>query len=149
MAHTYCSALFHCVFSTKERRSLIKPELQDRLWAYMGGIARENRMTPLAVGGTDDHAHLLLSVPSTVAIAVAMQKIKGGSSLWLHEDIGLKGFEWQQGYGAFSIGCSQVEATMLYIAGQQDHHRKRDFQAEFLEILKRHKIDYDPQHVWG
>ena len=131
MAHTYCSALFHCVFSTKERRKTIAPELQERLWAYMGGIARENEMKALAVGGTDDHAHILLSLPSSVAIAEAMRKIKGGSSRWLHESCGLTGFEWQQGYGAFTIGWSQVDATVKYIGGQQEHHRKRDFQAEF------------------
>jgi REP element-mobilizing transposase RayT len=137
------------VFSTKERRGAIAPELQERLWAYMGGIARENGMKALAVRGTDDHVHLLLSLPSSVTIAEAMRKIKGGSSLWLHESCGLTGFEWQKGYGAFSIGCSQVDATVAYIAGQQEHHRKRDFQAEYLSILKRHGIEYDPRYVWG
>jgi putative transposase len=78
-----------------------------------------------------------------------MQKIKGGSSRWLHESCGLTGFEWQKGYGAFSIGCSQVDATLAYIAGQREHHQKRDFQAEFLSILKRHGIEYDPRYVWG
>jgi putative transposase len=149
MSHTYCSALFHCVFSTKERRKAIPPELQDRLWAYMGGIARENEMAALGVGGMEDHAHLVLSLPSSFAIAAAMQKIKGGSSLWLHESCGLTEFEWQKGYGAFSIGCSQVDATLAYIAAQKEHHKKRDFQAEFLAILKRHGIDYDPRYVWG
>jgi len=149
MAHTYCSALFHCVFYTRERRKAIAPDLQERLWAYMGGIARENEMKALAVGGMDDHAHLLLSLPSTLTIAEAMRKIKGGSSRWLHESCGLTGFEWQKGYGAFSIGCSQVDATVAYIAGQQEHHSKRDFQAEFLSILKRHGIEYDPRYVWG
>ena len=149
MGHTYCSALFHCVFSTKDRRPLIAPELQDRLWAYMGGIARENKMKALGVGGTEDHAHMLLSLPSTLAVARAMQLIKAGSSEWLHKSCGLPGFEWQQGYGAFSVGCSQAEATLAYIAGQKEHHRKRDFQAEFLSILKRHGIEYDPRYVWG
>ncbi len=149
MAHTYCSALFHIVFSTKERRRTIAPELQDRLWAYLGGIARENKMTALAVGGTEDHVHLLLSLPSSLTIAEAMRKIKGGSSRWLHEGCGLTGFEWQKGYGAFSVGCSQVDATVAYIAGQTEHRRKRDFQAEFLLILKRHGIEYDPRYVWG
>jgi len=149
MSHTYCSSLFHCVFSTRERRDAIVAELQDRLWAYMGGIARENGMTALGVGGTGDHAHLLLSLPSTMAIAEAMRKIKGGSSQWLHESCGLTGFEWQKGYGAFSVGCSQVDATVAYIAGQKEHHRKRDFQTEFLSILKRHGIEYDPRYVWG
>ncbi|MGA3264561.1 MAG: transposase [Terracidiphilus sp.] len=125
------------------------PELQERLWAYMGGIARENGMTALGVGGTEDHAHLLLSLPSTMTIAGAMQKIKGGSSLWLHESCGAAGFEWQKGYGAFTIGVSQVDATVRYIASQAEHHRKRDFQAEFLAILKQHGIEYDPRFVWG
>jgi putative transposase len=149
MAHTYCSSLFHCVFSTKGRRKAIAPEFQERLWAYMGGIARENKMKALAVGGTDDHAHILLSLPSSMTIADAMRKIKGGSSLWLHETCGLTGFEWQEGYGAFTIGVSQVDVTVAYIAGQREHHRKRDFQAEFLAILKQHGIEHDPQHVWG
>jgi REP element-mobilizing transposase RayT len=149
MGHTYCSALFHCVFSTRERQCLISPELQGRLWAYMGGIARENGMTALAVGGTEDHAHLLLALPSVLSVAEAMQRIKSGSSRWLHAECGLKGFEWQKGYGAFSVGCSQVNATVAYIAGQEEHHRKRDFQAEFLSILKRHGIGYDPRYVWG
>ena len=149
MAHTYCSSLFHCVFSTKGRVRTIAPDLQERLWAYMGGIARENKMTALAVGGTEDHAHLLLSLPSSVTIAEAMRKIKGGSSRWLHEVWGLTEFEWQEGYGAFTIGVSQVDVTVAYIAGQREHHRKRDFQAEFVAILKQHGIEYDPQHVWG
>jgi REP element-mobilizing transposase RayT len=149
MAHTYCSALFHCVFSTRERRRSIAPELQERLWAYIGGIARENGMTALGVGGTEDHAHLLLVLPSTLAIAAAMQRIKGGSSRWLRGDCGLKAFEWQKGYGAFSIGCSQVGPTLAYIAGQKEHHKKRDFQVEFLPILKRHGIEYDSLYVWG
>jgi REP element-mobilizing transposase RayT len=149
MAHTYCSSLFHCVLSTKERQRTIATEIQERLWAYMGGIARENGMKALAVGGTDDHAHILLSLPSSLAIAEAMRKIKGGSSLWMHESYGLSNFEWQLGYGAFTIGCPQVEATVAYIASQKEHHRKRDFQAEFLAILKQHGIEYDPRYVWG
>jgi len=149
MSHTYCSSLFHCIFSTKARQRSIAPELQEHLWAYMGGIARENEMKALAVGGTDDHAHLLLSLPSSLTIAEAMQRIKSGSSRWMHESCGLTGLEWQEGYGAFTIGISQAEATATYIAAQQEHHRKRDFQAEFVAILKQHRIEYDPRYVWG
>jgi REP element-mobilizing transposase RayT len=115
----------------------------------MGGIARENEMKALAAGGMDDHAHLLLSLPSSVAIAEAMRKIKSGSSRWLHESCGLTRFEWQEGYGAFTIGLSQVDATVAYIAGQTEHHQKRDFQAEFLAIFKQHRIEYDSRYVWG
>jgi putative transposase len=149
MSHTYCSSLFHCVFSTKERRRTIAPEIQPRLWAYMGGIAREHDVKALAVGGIDDHAHLLLSLPSTMAIATAMRDIKRGASIWMHEKGEVPAFEWQEGYGAFSIGWSQADATIAYIARQEAHHRKRDFQAEFVAFLNKHHIDYDPRYVWG
>jgi REP element-mobilizing transposase RayT len=149
MSHTYSSSLFHCVFSTKERERSIQSELQQRLWAYMGGIARENEIKALSVGGMDDHVHLLLSLPSSLSIAEAMRKIKSGSSRWLHESCGLTEFEWQAGYGAFTIGWSQVGATVAYIVGQKEHHRSRDFQAEFLAMLEQHRIAYDLRYVWG
>lgn len=149
MSHTYCCSLFHCVFSTKDRRKIISPELQSRLWAYIGGIAREHSMKALAVGGDRDHVHILLSLPSSFTIAEAMRIIKSSSSRWMHVACDLKGFEWQEGYGAFSIGCSQTEATLAYIANQQEHHRERDFKAEFIAILKKHKVEYDLRYVWG
>jgi putative transposase len=84
-----------------------------------------------------------------VTVAEAMQRSRADRRCGCMPNCGLKGFEWQKGYGAFSVGCSQVNATVAYIAGQQEHHRKRDFQAEFLSILKRHGIEYDPRYVWG
>lgn len=149
MSHTYCCSLFHCVFSTKERRKTILPEIQPRLWAYMGGIAREHQMKALGIGGIDDHVHLLLSLPSSLPVADAMREIKSNSSRWLHETCAMREFEWQEGYGAFSIGWSQISATLQYIARQEEHHRKRDFQAEFLAFLKKHRIEYDPRYIWG
>jgi REP element-mobilizing transposase RayT len=149
MPHTYCSSLFHCVFSTKERRPTIVPEVQDRLWAYLGGIAREHNMKALAVGGMEDHVHVLLSLPSSLAIAKAMREIKSGSSRWMHEPGELPSFAWQEGYAAFSIGVTQLESTLGYIARQKEHHKRRDFQAEFLAFLKKHHIAYDPRYVWG
>jgi putative transposase len=150
MPHSYVSALFHCVFSTKERRRTIAPELQERLWPYMGGIARENRMCALAVGGVEDHVHLLISLPSAMSVAKALQLIKGGSSKWVHDTFPQHaGFAWQKGYGAFSIGVSQVDDTQTYIANQREHHRKKTFQEEFIAILERHGIEYDPRYVWG
>lgn len=93
MGHSYCSSLYHCNFSTKERRKMISPELQDRLWAYIGGIARENGMTALAVGGTDDHAHLLIAIPATLTVSAAIREIKRGSSLWMHEACSIPHFD--------------------------------------------------------
>jgi len=149
MSHTYCSSLFHCVFSTKERQRTIIAEIQPRLWAYMGGIAREHQMKALGIGGMEDHVHLLLSLPSSVPIATAMREIKSASSHWMHQTCQIESFEWQEGYGAFSIGWSQVSSTLEYIAGQKEHHRTRDFQAEYIAFLKKHRIEYDPRYVWG
>jgi putative transposase len=149
MGHTYTSTLMHCVFSTKERRNLIPADLQPQLWAYMGGIARQHGMKALAVSGTENHAHLLLSLPPTTPVAKAVQEIKACSSKWLRQSHGQRTFAWQEGYGAFFIGATQIEAATAYITRQQEHHRKRDFQAEFLLFLKKNGLDFDPQFVWG
>jgi len=149
MSHTYCCSLFHCVFSTKERRKSIIPEIQPRLWAYMGGVTREHQMKALGIGGMEDHVHILLSLPSSISIAAAMREIKSASSLWMHGTCALDDFEWQEGYGAFSIGWSQVNVTLAYIGRQQEHHSKRGFQAEYVAFLKKHRIEYDPRYVWG
>src|SRR5438552_12276409 len=122
MPHTYISLLHHCVFSTKERRTTISEDVQPRLWAYMGGIARTNKMKALAIGGTRDHVHLLLSLKADMPVAKAMQLIKSGSSKWMHEEVGKKLFSWQEAYGAFTIGVSQIPATVKYINNQKEHH---------------------------
>lgn len=150
MAHTYASLLFHCVFSTKDRRPVLCPELRDRLWPYLGGIARENRMKLLNVGGTSDHVHLLLSLSTTMAIAKALQLIKGGTSQWVSDTFpDHRDFAWQEGYGAFTISISHVDDTIAYIARQEEHHRKKTFQEEYLEFLKKHGIEYDERYLWS
>lgn len=149
MSHSFISQLMHCVFSTKERRPLITPEIQPRLFQYIGGIARENKMKLLAVGGVDDHVHLLISMPSTISISKAMQLIKGNSSKWIHETFpNNRSFAWQEGYGAFSIGVSDIERTKNYINTQAEHHGKMDFKTEFLAFLKKHEIEYDERYIF-
>jgi REP element-mobilizing transposase RayT len=149
MSHTYCCSLFHAVFSTKDRRNTITPDVQPRLWQYIGGIAHNHGTKALPVGGSDDHVHILLSIPSTITIADAMRIIRSESSRWMHVTCGLQGFEWLEGYGAFSIGSSQKQATLAYIAGQEKHHRKIDFHAKFLAFLKKNQVEYDSRYVWG
>jgi len=150
MANFYVSLYVHFVFSTKGRRPLILPDMRDRLWSFLGGIARQNGMKALAVGGTQDHAHALLSLPATLPVAKAAQLIKGGSSKWVHETFPKAClFEWQDGYGAFSVNVSIVDETIRYIDGQEEHHRRESFQEEYLEFLKRHRIEYDERYVWG
>jgi REP element-mobilizing transposase RayT len=128
---------------------MITAEIQRDLWAYMGGIARANGMKALAVGGMDDHSHILLSPPAAVSTAEAIQQIKAGSSLWMHGKRQFENFAWQDGYGAFSIGKSQVPETIAYILNQAEHHRQFNFQDEFLRFLKKHEIEYDPRYIWG
>lgn len=140
----------HCVFSTKNRTPMIIPELQQSLWPYIGGIARANKMKALAVGGMPDHVHTLLSIPATIPVAKAVQLIKGGSSKWIHDTFPrMRAFTWQEGYGAFSIGVSAIEDTVAYINQQENHHKRRTFEEEFVAFLERHGIEYDPRYVWG
>jgi putative transposase len=148
MSHTYVSSLIHCVFSTKNRRDLIAEEIQPQLWAFVGGIARKNGFKALIVGGTPNHAHVLLSLLATLPLSKAMQLIKGASSHWMNENH-TRDFAWQEGYGAFTVGISQKDQTISYIRRQPEHHKKRSFEEEFVTFLKKHGVEYDPQHVWG
>jgi REP element-mobilizing transposase RayT len=139
----------HCVFSTKNRRPFITPQLRARLWPYLGGIARENGITALTIGGVKDHVHLLLSLPATMAIAKAMQLIKGGSSKWVHDTFpNQRHFAWQIKYGAFSVSVSLVDKIVAYIERQETHHHKMTFQEEFIALLKKHRIAYDARYPW-
>ncbi len=149
MGHSYSKCLFHCVFSSRRRQLLIPPEVQPRLWAYMGGIARANAFAALAVGGTADHAHVLLALPATLPAAKAVQLVKAGSSKWLHDSFPpLRDFAWQEGYGAFSIGVSQLERTVRYIEEQAAHHRRRSFEVEYAAFLKKHGLAIDQQYTF-
>ena|ERR1041384_3214043 len=146
---SYVSSYFHCVFSTKERRPMITPALRERLWPFLGGIARQNQMKAIEIGGVADHVHVLLSLPSTVSISKALQLIKGGSSKWVHETFPEhRLFGWQEKYGAFSVSVSQLDKIISYIKGQEEHHRTRTFQEEFLTLLEKHQIEYDERYLW-
>ncbi len=146
--HSFVSCLIHCVWATKERRPLIEASLQPRRWPYLGGIARENNIKTLVVGGVENHVHLLLSIPSTLSVAKAIPLLKGNSSKWIHDTFPQqRDFEWQEGYGAFSIGVSGVGDTTKYIEGQAEHHRKMTFQEELEIFLKRHGMEYVQQDL--
>ena len=150
MPHTYSSCLVHYVFSTKGRRKMISPDLRRRLWPYLGGIAAQNGMKALAIGGTDDHVHVLLLLSTTHSVAKAIQLIKGGSSKWIHDTFPTHNtFAWQEGYGAFSVAVSGVDETLRYIESQETHHRTTTFEQEFLAFLRRHGLEFDERYVWG
>ena len=150
MSHTYINCLLHVVFSTHHRRPMIDAAWADRLHEMMGGIARERGFPTLAVGGVEDHVHLLLAVPGTLAIAECLRVLKGTSSKWINDTlVPAHDFRWQDGYGAFSIAQSQIEPTIAYIRGQAEHHRIRTFQDEFRDFLARQGIACDERYAWG
>jgi putative transposase len=146
---SYISSYHHCVFSTKERRPFITPALRERLWPYPGGIARENKMKAIEIGGMPDHVHVLLSTPSTLSMAKALQLIKGGSAKWVHENFPEhRLFAWQVKYAAFSVSVSQLDKIVGYIKTQETHHKKITFQEEFLALLKKLNVAFDERYLW-
>ncbi len=149
MANTYSALHYHIVFSTKYRERWITPDIEQRVWAYLGGIARENDMKPLQIGGIEDHVHVLLGSPPTLAPSKIAQLIKGGSSAWIHTEFpNLQRFAWQDGYGAFTVSKSGIPEVAAYIQNQQEHHCARTFQEEFVAFLDRHEVDYQEKYLW-
>jgi len=147
VSHTYAQNVIHVVFSTKDRRKLMSGEFRPRMWAYAVGICKKFDILVLAVGGMEDHIHFLIQIPPMLAVAKAVLAIKSNSSRWANEE-GHK-FGWQQGYGAFSVSSSIIPAVIHYIENQEAHHRKMSFDAEFLALLKKHGIEFDPKFVFG
>jgi len=149
MANTYTALYYHVIFSTKHRHRWLTPDIEDRVWSYLGGIARENKITALQVGGTEDHIHILLGAPPTIAPSKIAQLLKGGSSKWIHETFpNLRAFAWQDGYGAFTVSKADVPDVIQYIQNQREHHRTTTFQEEYLIFLKRHGVEYDERYLW-
>ncbi|HEV2116536.1 MAG TPA: IS200/IS605 family transposase [Terriglobales bacterium] len=147
MSHSYPNVLVHCVFSTRERRPLIPAELQAKLWRYLSGIATGRKISLLECGGTTNHLHVLLVLPSDMPLSKAVQTLKANSSRWLGEH-GID-FAWQEGYAAFSVSASQLSAVRQYIQNQAIHHQRRNFEEEFIALLKKSGVAYDPKHVLG
>ncbi len=150
MSHTYASNRIHAIFSTKQRQKRLREDIQPKLWAYIAGIARNHNFEAIEIGGAEDHCHALILLPAPMPLSKAVQTLKGCSSKWLN-DTGAAGanFAWQEGYGAFSVSASQTDGVVEYIKSQPEHHKKRNYEEEFLEFLKRHGINYDPAHVLG
>ena len=150
MPQSLANILVHTIFSTKDRQPFLRDlALREELHRYLGGILTNLACPPIIIGGVADHVHLLSTLSRTCEPAAMVKELKRSSSLWLKtKSPELQNFAWQSGYGIFSIGYSQIEATRKYIAGQEDHHRKVSFEDEFRHILQHHKIDYDERYVW-
>ena len=150
MPRSFVSLHYHLIFSTKNRLPLITPEIQPRLFEYIGGILRAEGCVLDVAGGVADHVHLLVSLDKQLSISEALRIIKASSSRWVHETFpaALSGFAWQVGYGAFAVSYSHRDQVREYLARQAEHHHKVTFQEEFLAFLKRHGIEYDERYLW-
>ena len=147
MSHSYSQNYLHIVFSTKERQKMITTPMQPKLWSYMAGIARNHDFLVLANGGVEDHVHLLIQLTPVLSLSQAISLLKSNSSKWMNEH-GMR-FEWQGGYGALSVSASNLATVKRYIANQEKHHRRMTFEDEFISLLEKHGIEYDPKYVFG
>jgi putative transposase len=148
MSGTYSQILLHAVFSTKERRTWLKPDIVVDLYPYMGGIMRDMKATLLAIGGVEDHVHLYFRWRTDEAISNLMREVKAGSSEWLHKQFSkLRAFAWQEGYAVFSVSKSQEKRVKKYLANQVEHHRQCDFRTELKELLQKHEIEFEEKYL--
>ncbi|QQL44774.1 IS200/IS605 family transposase [Sulfuriroseicoccus oceanibius] len=150
MASTHVQILYHCVWSTKYRDPVIRAEVENDVWSVIVGVGRHNEIEVLKVGGVDDHVHVLVRVPKTMAVAEAVKRLKAGSSKSLNENrvVSSCRFAWQAGYGAFTVSSSAMGAVKLYIETQREHHRASTFQEEYVKLLKLHGVEYDEAYLW-
>jgi len=145
---THLSLHYHLIFSTKNRVAFIHKDWRGRLHAYMGGIINDMGGVPEMIGGMDDHVHLLVGLRATHRLADVLKDLKSSSSKWVPEELKKPLFSWQEGYGAFTVSASQIEAVKNYIANQEEHHRRKTFQEEYIEFLKQSDVEYDERYIW-
>jgi putative transposase len=149
MPQTYHSLNCHVVFSTKHRQSFITREIRPRLYLYIGGLIRDRACVPRAIGGVENHVHLLVSLTQLTVISDLMRDVKAISSGWVRQTFtGYKDFEWQPGYGVFAVSHSAVRKVRNYIEGQEEYHRVKSFKEEFVGLLDEHEIKYDRRYLW-
>jgi len=149
MSQSLAKNLIHLIYSTKNRAPCLDREVQVRLFAYQAGILNEWESPALVIGGVSDHVHALFSLSKNHALAKVIEEMKKGSSKWLKTQGGeFRDFHWQAGFGAFSVSQSNVDEVRRYIEQQEEHHRVRSFQEEFLAFLKRHGMEYDERYLW-
>lgn len=150
MSQSLAKILVHTVFSTKDRRPFLGDRaIREEMHRYLGGILAKLNCQPIVVGGVEDHVHLLCALARTSTASDMVKEVKRGSSLWIKtKDPRLQEFGWQNGFGIFSIGFSQIPDVKQYILGQEEHHRTISFQDEFRAFLRRYEIAYDERYVW-
>ena len=149
MGQSLVKNYLHIIFSTKYRQPFIKPDYEENLFRYLGGICKNLDSPSLIVGGHLDHVHVLCLLSKKITLMKMVENLKTESSKWMktQSDV-LKSFYWQDGYGAFSVNPSQVDIVIEYIKNQKQHHQKKTFQNEYRAFLKKYKVEYDERYVW-
>ena len=148
MANTYTQIYLQFVFAVQNRVSLIQPEWKDELYKYIAGIAQAHKHKLIAINGTANHIHVFIGYKPHQLIPDLLQDIKGSSSSWINDRQFVRGkFQWQEGYGAFSYEHSRIDAVAKYINNQEEHHRRKSFREEYLEILNHFNVSYDERYV--
>lgn len=147
MPSTYISLHVHVIFSTKERLPLILKDWRDRLHSYLGGIVKGLDGVPLAIGGIEDHVHLLIGLKSKHRLDYFLRDLKADSSSWVHKELNKK-FQWQKGYAAFSVSPLGIEGVKKYTLNQEKHHKKKSFKEELVELLDASGIEYNEKYLW-
>jgi putative transposase len=143
------NVLVHIVFSTKRREPCISNEIESELYPYLASVCQAVDSPAHIIGGTENHIHLAITLGRTTSLAKLLEELKKNSSKWIKtKGSRYASFAWQNGYGAFSIGQSQLASLKRYIVGQKEHHRTRTFEEELREILKRYQVHYDERYVW-
>jgi REP element-mobilizing transposase RayT len=137
----------HCVWSTYRRKNLIPEDLEKKVWSYIKSTGENEKIMVLTCGGMPNHVHALIVIPPTMLLSKALQILKANSSRFIARH-GID-FDWQEGYGAFSVSQSQLANVKRYIANQKEHHKRRNFEDEFIALLKAHNVEYDPKYVFG
>lgn len=148
MPQTHLSLFFHLVFHTKGNKAIIRDGWRNELHAYLGGCLRTAGAVAIAIGGTADHVHLLISLRATHCLADVVKDIKVASSKWVHQELGYRLFGWQKGYGAFTVSKSQLERVRKYVLNQERHHLNKTAKDEYVELLELSGIDYDENYLW-
>lgn len=149
MANTYSQIYLHFVFSTKNRSKVISADIEERVWAYIAGVAKHHGMSPIQIGGIENHVHVLTGVPTTMSSSQSAKALKGDSSYGMRREFaGMANFGWQDGYGVFSVSKSAISSVVKYIKDQREHHSNRSFEEEYVALLKKHGIGYDERYLF-
>jgi putative transposase len=146
---SFTSFTYHVIFSTKYRHPSLAVDFRNRVWEYMGGIIREDKGSPIEIGGVSDHVHILAHLSSTIAASDVIRDVKASSSAWINDQRFVRGrFEWQVGYAGFTVSRSLVEAVRDYILNQEEHHRAKTFEEEYITFLERHGIQFERRYLF-